>query len=172
MFLVVQNLGLADTIWAMIIPSAISMYNVVVVRTYIQSSIPFELQEAAFIDGCSDFRLLVSIILPSAIPVIAVMTLFYGVGHWNDYFNALIYLNKRELMPLQIVLRDILLLNQQNSELMQSSSLSVEELAYRTKLAETMKYSIIVIASVPILCLYPFIQRYFIKGVMVGALKG
>ncbi|GBG08592.1 sugar ABC transporter permease [Paenibacillus sp. MY03] len=165
-YLLVKNLGMNNTIWAMLIPGAIATYNLIVMRSFFQNSIPNELQESAWMDGCNFFRMLWSIILPLSKPILAVMVLFYGVGHWNAYFNALIYLKDRELFPLQLILREILILNQDD---MGGGDVGMTE---RVMLAESIKYSVIIISSVPVLLLYPFIQRYFVKGVMIGSIKG
>jgi putative aldouronate transport system permease protein len=167
-YLVVQNLGMIDSIWAMVIPGAIATYNVIVMRTFFQSSIPWELQEAALIDGCSNFRLFLRIILPLSKPIIAVMVLFYAVGHWNSFFSALIYLNRDQLYPLQIILREILIQNQSAIDI----GLTDFEMVKQIMLAESMKYAVIVIASLPVIVMYPFVQKYFVKGVMVGSIKG
>lgn len=165
-YLVVKSLNIPDTIWAMIIPSAIATYNLLVMRAYFQNSIPYEMTESAAIDGCSDMKMLVKIILPLAVPILAVVTLFYAVGHWNAFFNALIYLRKQHLFPLQIILREILLMN--TLDFANDSAGMYEKVMQ----GEAMKYAIILIASAPMLFLYPFVQKYFIKGIMVGALKG
>ncbi|AEE97140.1 MAG: putative aldouronate transport system permease protein [Clostridiales bacterium] len=167
-YLIIRDLGLIDNFWVMVLPGAISIYNVIIMRTYFQSSIPFELQESAMLDGCSNWRILWSIILPLSMPIIAVMVLFYGVGHWNSYFDALIYLRDQAKYPLQLVLRKILVQNQMQ-QLMNSAS---ESIAQQQVLAEGIKYATIVVASVPVLIIYPFLQRYFVKGVMIGAIKG
>ncbi|MEC0239983.1 carbohydrate ABC transporter permease [Paenibacillus dokdonensis] len=167
-YLIVQNLGMIDTIWAMVIPSAIATYNVIVMRTFFQSSIPWELQEAALIDGCSNFKLFLKIILPLSKPIIAVMVLFYAVGHWNSFFNALIYLDRDHLYPLQIILREILIQNQSAMD----NAVTDFEMVNQIMLAESMKYAVIVIASLPVIVMYPFVQKYFVKGVMVGSIKG
>lgn len=165
-YLLVKSLGMNNTIWAMLIPGAIATYNLIVMRSFFQNSIPNELQESAWMDGCNFFRMLWSIILPLSKPILAVMVLFYGVGHWNAYFNALIYLKDRDLYPLQLILREILILNQDD---MGGGDIGMSE---RVMLAESIKYSVIIISSVPVLLLYPFIQRYFVKGVMIGSIKG
>ncbi len=168
-FLLMSNtLHLLDTIWAMILPSAISVWNVIIVRTYFQTSIPQELSEAAMVDGCSDFKLLVRIILPLSMPVLAVMVLFYGVARWNSFFDALIYLSNKELFPLQLILRSILVQNTMSEDMVAE----VDSLANRQVMAETIKYALIVVASAPIIAVYPFLQKYFVKGIMVGAIKG
>ena len=165
-YLLVRQLGLYDTIWAMILPTGITTYNMLVMKSFFQSSIPIELKEAAHLDGCNDLRTLLLVVLPLSGPIMAVMVLFYAVAHWNEYFNALIYLRNRSLMPLQVILREILL---QNQELAAGDGTGLYE---RMMAAETMKYAIIIIASVPVICLYPLVQRHFVKGVMVGAIKG
>lgn len=168
-YLLVQNLGMVNTFWAMVIPNAIATYNVIIMRSFFQMSIPWELQEAALIDGCTNFKLFLKVILPLSKPIIAVMVLFYAVGHWNAYFNALIYLQDDKLYPLQLVLRSILI---QNQSAYLDNSGSTFGLADQVLLAESMKYAVIIIASIPVLVLYPFIQKHFVKGVMIGSIKG
>jgi ABC-type glycerol-3-phosphate transport system permease component len=165
-FLVVNRLGLVDTIWAMVIPNAISTFNLIIMRTYFQNSIPEELFESAALDGCGNFRFLIRIALPLSKPILAVLVLYYAVGHWNSYFNALIYLRSSERISLQLALRSILLANQISSG---SGGDGFGEMA---KIGMTVKYAVIVISSLPVVILYPFIQKYFIKGIMVGAIKG
>ncbi|MBO4379342.1 MAG: carbohydrate ABC transporter permease [Clostridia bacterium] len=166
-FLLVKGLGLVDSFWAMIVIGAVNAYNFIICRSFIQNSIPEELQEAGRIDGCNDFALCARIVLPLSGPIIAVLTLYYGLEHWNGYFNAMLYLNRRELQPLQIFLREILLQDQTIDLSMDLESLQEIELIKRV-----MKYSLIIIASLPMLILYPFLQRFFSKGVMIGAIKG
>jgi len=166
-YLLIKNLGMVDTIWALMIPGAIATYNLIVMRTYFQSSIPWELQEAAHIDGCSNMRLLLNIILPLSKPIIAVMVLFYAVGHWNSYFNALIYIRNEALYPLQLVLREILLISQSAS--IDGGSVGLEQ---KIMLAESIKYAVILVSSLPVLVMYPFVQKHFVKGVMIGSVKG
>lgn len=165
-YLLVKNLGLLDTMWALIIPGAIATYNLIVMRTYFQTSIPWELQEAAHIDGCSNWRLLLNIILPLSKPILAVMVLFYAVGHWNSYFNSLIYIRNEARYPLQLVLREILLVSQSDAV---DANVGLEN---KVLLAESVKYAVIMISSLPILIMYPFVQRHFVKGVMIGSIKG
>ncbi|MCM3699511.1 carbohydrate ABC transporter permease [Paenibacillus macerans] len=165
-YLLVKDLGMVDTMWALIVPGAISTYNLIVMRTYFQSSIPWELQEAAHMDGCSNWRLLVSIILPLSKPILAVMVLFYAVGHWNSFFNALIYIRSEELYPLQLVLREILLISQSDAV---DGLVGMED---KVLLAESIKYAVIIVSSLPVLIMYPFVQRHFVKGVMIGSIKG
>ncbi|MCI8622708.1 MAG: carbohydrate ABC transporter permease [Provencibacterium sp.] len=167
-FLLVRNLGLYNTYWAIILPGAVSVYNVVVARTYFQTNIPDELYEAADLDGCGDIGFIVRIVLPLSAPILAVLTMFYAVGHWNSYFSPMIYLTDKKLFTLQLVLRNILIANQTDSEMMKD----VEAMARQEGLAELLKYALIVVASVPMLIIYPFIQKHFVKGVMIGALKG
>lgn len=167
-YLLLRDLKMLNTVWAILIPGAISVYNMIVARTFIQSNIPAELSEAASIDGCSDFRYFFEILLPLSKAILAVLALFYAVGHWNSYFNAMIYLRDPSLFPLQIVLREILILNQIDPSMMLDPS-QQERLE---GMADLLKYSLIVVATVPIMCVYPFVQKYFIKGVMIGSLKG
>ncbi|MFD0696320.1 carbohydrate ABC transporter permease [Paenibacillus sp. GCM10027628] len=165
-YLIVKSLGMVDTMWAVIIPGAIATYNLIVMRTYFQTSIPWEIQEAAHIDGCSNWKLLTHVILPLSKPILAVMILFYAVGHWNSYFNALIYIRSKDLYPLQLVMREMLLISQADS--FDSSAGLVDKVL----LAESIKYVVIIISSLPVLVMYPFVQRHFVKGVMIGSLKG
>ncbi|MFE5321727.1 carbohydrate ABC transporter permease [Paenibacillus sp. NPDC056579] len=164
-FLLVKSLGLMDSIWALIIPGAIGTWNLIIMRTAFQG-IPDSLVESAHIDGAHDFIILFKIILPLALPTIAVMVLYYGVGHWNAWFGAMIYLRNRELWPLQLALREILISN--STDEMMSGTVAQD----RAAIGETIKYATIMVATLPILAAYPFLQKYFVKGVMVGALKG
>ena len=166
-YLVVKNLHITDTIWGILLPSAISVWNLIVTRTYIQSNIPDELYESASLDGCSDIKFLIRIVVPLSTPILAVITLLYAVGRWNSFFDALIYLNKITMMPLQIVLRDILI----NGGL-SDMALDASQQEYALKMKYLLQYALIIVSSVPLLLLYPFIQRYFIKGIMIGAIKG
>lgn len=167
-FLLVKSLGLYDTRMALIIPTALSVWNMIITRTYFQTSIPEELYEASCLDGCSDLRYIVSVVLPLSKPILAVIGMYYAVGHWNSYFNALIYLKTQQLYPLQIVLRNILINYSVNSEIVYDIHL----LEKQREVSELLRYSVIVVASVPVLMLYPFVQKYFVKGVMIGSLKG
>ncbi|MFF2886124.1 carbohydrate ABC transporter permease [Paenibacillus sp. NPDC057967] len=166
-YLLVKDLGMVNTMWALIVPGAIATYNLIVMRTYFQSSIPWELQEAAHMDGCSNWRLLFSIILPLSKPILAVMVLFYAVGHWNSFFPALIYLRDEALHPLQLVLREILLIS--NSSAVEGGSVGLEK---QILLAESIKFAVIIVSTLPVLIMYPFVQRHFVKGVMIGSIKG
>ena len=168
LYLLVKNLGLRDTRWAMILPNAIGVWNVIVARTFLQNSIGDELYDAAQIDGCNDLRFLFQMVFPLSGSIVAVMTLFYAVWIWNSYFDALIYLDSQRLFPLQIVLRNILIMNQVDISMMND----IEALARKQGLAEIIKYALIVVASIPLLMIYPFVQKYFVKGVMVGSVKG
>lgn len=163
-FLLVNSLGMVDTIWGLIMPGAISTTNMIIMRTYFQNSIPDTLHEAAVLDGCNYTRYLLRIVLPLSMPIIAVVGLYYAVGHWNMYFDALIYLRSTDKQNLQLVLRSILLANQVNS-----GDGSFSESA---KLGVTIKYAVIVVSCIPMMIAYPFVQRFFVKGVMIGALKG
>jgi putative aldouronate transport system permease protein len=167
-YLTVKNLGLLNTRWALIVPQALSVWYLIVTITYLRTSIPGDLLEAAQLDGCSDLQYLVHIILPLSSPILAVLALFYAVEHWNQYFAALVYLTDKDLFPLQIVLRDILVRNQVDL------TLFVDIQTYEAKEAMRilLRYALIVVASVPVLVIYPFVQSYFVKGVMIGALKG
>ena len=168
-YLLVRDLGLLNTVWAMLIPGAMSVYNVIIARTYIQSSVPHELYESASLDGCTDFRYLWQIVLPLSKPIIAVLTLWYAVGHWNSYFNAMIYLRDQSLAPLQIVLRNILIVEDMDSLEMMNNINNFLDKQYMKNLYQ---YSLIIVASAPVMMLYPFIQKYFVKGIMLGSLKG
>ncbi|HIQ58473.1 MAG TPA: carbohydrate ABC transporter permease [Candidatus Merdivicinus intestinavium] len=168
MFLWIQKLHLYDTYWALILPGAVGVYNMIIARTFFQTSIPYDLYESASLDGCSDVRYLLSIVIPLAKPILAVLVMYYGVGYWNQYFNAMIYLANADKMPLQVVLRNIILQNQIDP----STMVDVDQMLQKQGLSELLKYSLIVVSSVPMLILYPFIQKHFVKGVMIGALKG
>lgn len=168
LYLQVKALGLMNSWMSLILPGAISTFNLIIMRTYFQTSIPFEIQEAATIDGCSNIGILMRIILPLSGPIIAVIGLYYAVTHWNAYFSALLYIQNRKLYPLQLFLREVLVINSQNN-LMDTGS---QEMAARAMRGETMKYSIIVLSSLPMLILYPFVQKFFVKGVMIGSVKG
>jgi ABC-type sugar transport system, permease component len=164
-YILVSSLGMLDTRWALIIPGLISTWNLIIMRTNFQQ-IPESLEESAKIDGAGEFTILFKIIIPLSIPIISVMVLFYGVAHWNSWANALMYIKNKNLYPLQLVLREILILNSVND--MMEGSQDAREFA----MIEIIKYAAVIVATVPILVLYPFIQKYFTKGVMVGAIKG
>jgi putative aldouronate transport system permease protein len=173
-YILVKQLGMLDTVWAMVLPQAMSVFNMIITRTFFQTNIPEELYESAKMDGCSDFGMFFKIALPLSKSIIAVMALFYGVWHWNQFFSALIYLTHKQLFPLQLVLRNILLLNEALS-MANMDSMTADEMdavAKKVLMAESMKYALIFIASFPVLVAYPFAQKYFVKGVMIGSLKG
>ncbi|MNI16846.1 L-arabinose transport system permease protein AraQ [compost metagenome] len=167
-YLVVKELGMIDTRWSLIIPGALAVMNMIIARTYFQTTIPDELLEAAQMDGCSDFTFVRKIVLPLSGPIIAVIALFYAVGHWNQYFNAMLYLKHQELYPIQLVLRDILVQNEVDASMITD----VADQAARDGLRELLKFSLIVVSTLPVLIIYPFIQRHFVKGMMIGSLKG
>lgn len=166
-YMVVRNLGMLNTIWAMVIPGAVSVWNVIIARTFFQTSVPDELREAAFLDGCSNTGYFLRILVPLSKPIIAVITLFTVVGIWNSYFDALIYLNDKSLYPLQLVLREFLIQSQPTSTM----NTDVSSYIAQEHLAELIKYGAIIAASIPLLILYPFLQRFFAKGALVGSLK-
>lgn len=172
-YILVNNLGLTNTMWALILPGAASVYNIVVTRTFFQSSIPDELTEAAIMDGATNFKIFTAVILPLAKPIVAVMALFYGVGHWNQYFQALLYIDDRSKYPLQMVLREILVLQDlsSNPSTMMSEA-TAEYLNQQQNLSAIIKYGVMIVATLPIIMVYPFLQKYFVKGVMLGSLKG
>ena len=167
-YLVVKNLHMLDTRWAMILPGAVAVFQVIVARTFFQTTIPDEIAEAAELDGCSDIRFITSIVIPLSKPILAVLTLMYAVGHWNAYFDALIFLKSPNLFPLQIVLRNILILNTIDPTMVSK----VDQMLAQQGLKDLLKYSLIVVASAPVLIIYPFVQKHFVKGVMIGSLKG
>ncbi|WNQ10569.1 carbohydrate ABC transporter permease [Paenibacillus aurantius] len=167
-YLLVKNLGMINTIWAMVIPSAAGVFNIIIVRTFFQITIPEEMREAAFIDGSSNTKFFLQMVLPLSKPIIAVMVLYHVVGFWNGFFDALIYLSDQAKYPLQLVLRNILVQNQVNSSMM----VDVESYAAKLRVTELIKYGVIIVASLPLLVLYPFLQRYFVKGVLIGSIKG
>ena len=169
-YLLVRNVGLYNSMWALILPSCVSMYNVIIMRSYFSNSLPFELQEAAMIDGCSNVSMLLRIVLPLSTPVLAVILLYHAVGYWNMYFSALIYLADADKYPLQMVLRDILI-STQITEMMDTAE-SAESMIQQALLANSIKYALIVVSSVPVIVIYPFLQKYFEKGIMLGAVKG
>lgn len=167
-YILMRDLRLLNSVWVMLLPGAISVTNMIITRTFIQTTIPESVAEAATIDGCSPARYFVSFVLPLSKTIIAVISMYYAVGHWNDYFRAFLYLNRRELYPLQLFLREILVNSQFDSSLMNDP----EAAQALQGLADTLKYVIIVVATLPLMCVYPFIQKYFVKGVMIGSVKG
>lgn len=167
-YILVRNLHLMNTMWAMVLPGAISAYNLIIARTFIQSNIPKELHEAAEMDGCGDIKFFLKIVLPLSGAVIAVLVLFYGVANWNSYFNAMLYLNDKDKYSLPIVLKQILISSQIDPSTVTNPELQMQI----ARIANVIKYSLIVVAMVPIAIIYPFIQKYFVKGVMIGSIKG
>jgi putative aldouronate transport system permease protein len=168
-YMIMKNLNLLDTRLIMVVSGAVSTYNLIIARTFFISGVPKEVEEAALIDGCSIFRTFISIVLPLSKAVIGVLALYYGVAHWNSYFNALIYLSDNDKYPLQLIQRAILISNQQKA----SMALENEEMMQvQQRVANLIKYSVIVVSSLPVLVAYPFLQKYFAKGVMVGSVKG
>jgi putative aldouronate transport system permease protein len=170
-YMVVRNLHLINTPFVLVIIGAINVYNLIITRTFLESSIPYEFYEAAIIDGCSHFKYFFAVIVPLSKAVVSVILLYYAVGHWNEYFSALLYLNSDNLRPLQIILRNILIMN----DTFQGGISSSMAGGYGNELLEyvdQIKFAIIIVSTLPILCVYPFIQKYFEKGVMIGAIKG
>lgn len=163
-FLMMKSFGLVDSRWALILPGAISTYNMIIMRTSFQG-VPASLEESARIDGANDFTIMSKIIVPLSLPVMAVITLYYAVGHWNAFFGAVVYLRTKKLYPLQLILREVLISNSTDSMMTDTGS------ADKAGLREIIKYATIIVSTVPILCLYPFLQKYFVKGVMIGSLK-
>lgn len=164
-FINIKELGLYNSLWSLILPGAISTYNLIIMRTSFEG-IPASLEEAAFLDGAGHLSIIWNVIIPLSKAIIAVMILYYGVGYWNSWFNASIYLNDRTKYPLQLVLREILLQN--DTATMTQGATAADDYS----IAESIKYAVVVVSTLPILCIYPFLQKYFVKGVMVGAVKG
>ncbi|MBQ8815461.1 MAG: carbohydrate ABC transporter permease [Lachnospiraceae bacterium] len=168
-YVLVRELGLMNTRWSLMLPGAMSVYNMIVCRTFIQTNIPDELLEAAQIDGCRDSQFFFRVVLPLSKPIIAVLALWYGVSHWNAYFNAFLYLKNQDLYPLQIFLKELLVQSEQmgETEMVLGNSGSISQNLY-----VTLKYCVIIISTLPLFCVYPFVQKHFQKGVMVGSVKG
>ncbi len=174
-YLNVNNMGLVNTRFYILISGLVSVYNVIVARTFFANTIPWELQEAAFLDGCSNFKLFTRIIVPLSAPITVVLALYYGVGHWNQYMTPLIYLKDRIKYPLQVILREILTMGNFSTEALAGGGYSAAELEALNSMANVanqMKFAIIVVATVPMLAIYPWLQKYFQKGVMIGSVKG
>ncbi|WP_341833422.1 carbohydrate ABC transporter permease [Paenibacillus pectinilyticus] len=167
-YLLVSKLGLLDTMWALILPSAASVWNIIITRTYFQSTIPDELMEAAIMDGCSDFRFFFSVALPLSKVIITVMALFYGIAQWNSFFDPLIYLKTESKLPLQLILRNLLIMNETANRMVNDPV----SLAQKQRIAEQIKYGVIIASCLPLMIAYPFLQKYFTKGVMIGSIKG
>ncbi|GIO27087.1 carbohydrate ABC transporter permease [Ornithinibacillus bavariensis] len=170
-YLVVKSLGMVDTMWAIVIPGAIGAWSLLVARTFFQQTIPDQLVEASKIDGASDFYLFIKVVLPLSLPIIAVMALFHAVALWNQYFNALIYLSNENLYPLQLILRQILILNEVSASSAASLAGGAQSFAEQVKTASLVKYAVIIVSALPLLIVYPFLQRFFVKGVLIGSVK-
>ena len=169
-YLLVSNLGLLNTRWSVILPGALNVYNMIIARQFFASNIPTELLEASQLDGCSDFQFIFRVVVPLSGAIVAVLGLFFAVGHWNAYFSALLYIGDRKKYPLQVFLREILIQNTIDASM--TGSVSIEDEVVKQGLEDLLKYSLIIVASVPVLIIYPFVQKYFVKGVMIGSLKG
>jgi putative aldouronate transport system permease protein len=172
-YFLMRDLNLVNNPLAMIIPSGASVMNIIITRTFFASTIPAELEDSAEIDGCSPLRCFIRIVVPLSKSIIAIIALYYAVGHWNSYFNAMIYLSNRKYFPLQLFLREILISQQMILQMMESGSADdASTVIAQMKLAETMKYATMIVSSLPLLAAYPFLQRYFVKGLMIGSIKG
>ncbi|PWV99317.1 carbohydrate ABC transporter membrane protein 2 (CUT1 family) [Paenibacillus cellulosilyticus] len=166
-YLVVKDLGMTNTMWALIIPNAVSAFHLIIARTFFETNIPKELLEASQVEGSSDFRFFTRIVLPLSRPIIAVLALFSIASLWNSYFPALIYLRDRSLYPLQLILREMLIMN----EVQQGAAIDADDLADMQRLAGLMKNAVIIVSSLPMLMIYPFVQKHFVKGMMIGSIK-
>lgn len=171
-YILIKNMHMLNTIWAMIIPGAVSTYNMIMCKSFFEMNIPKELNEAAAVDGCDDLKFFVKIVLPLSGSLIAVMTLFFAVGHWNTYFNGLIYLTDEKKFSLQMVLQQILVNQSMNNVDQSLVALNDTAAMQQKKLADSIKYGVVIVGSLPVLILYPFVQKYFVKGIMIGAIKG
>ncbi|MYL46719.1 ABC transporter permease subunit [Virgibacillus halodenitrificans] len=169
-YLLIKSLGMVDTIWAIVIPNVVGAWSILVARAFFQQSIPDQLVEASKIDGASDFYIFAKIVLPLSLPIIAVMALFHAVSLWNQYFIALIYLSDQNLYPLQLILREILVVNEIGADGGGEAGLA-ESLVNQVKTAGLVKYAVIIVSSLPLLIVYPFLQRFFVKGVLIGSVK-
>ncbi|WP_127583818.1 carbohydrate ABC transporter permease [Paenibacillus koleovorans] len=170
-YLLIKNLGMMDSWLSIVLPNAIGIWSIIVTRTFFTMNIPHELQEAAEIDGCHLFGVFFRIALPLAGPIIAVMSLFHAVGLWNQYFAAMMYLSDRELFPLQLILREILILQEMNTAMLMSGD-QLDTLAEQARISDILKYAVMIVSALPLLIVYPFLQRFFVKGVLIGSLKG
>lgn len=166
-YLLVRSLKLYNTMWALILPGAVSTWNLIVARTFFQQTIPDELEEAAELDGCGDTAFFLRVVLPLSSSIIAVLVLFYAVSHWNSYYNALLYLSSSSKYPLQLVLRNILIVNTLDDMVNDVATQAAQQ-----RMGDLIKYGMIIVSSLPLLILYPFLQKYFVHGVMIGAIKG
>lgn len=174
-FLLLQSLNMFNTVWALVLPGATGLFNIVMTRTFFQQTIPRSMEEAAIIDGASDFAIFFRIILPLSGPIIAVMALFFGVAHWNNWFNAMLFIRERSAWPLQMVLREILV--QQDLASMPDAGIGMDAtqaqlIMMRQQMAQVIRYGVIVVSTLPVIMVYPFLQKYFVKGVMIGSVKG
>ncbi|WP_135553147.1 carbohydrate ABC transporter permease [Paenibacillus cymbidii] len=170
-YLLVKQLGMMDSLWAIVVPNAVGIWAIVVTRTFFAANVPQELQEAAEIDGCRLFGVFFRIVLPLSGPIIAVMSLFHAVGLWNQYFAAMMYLSNRDLFPLQLILREILILQEMNTTMLMSGD-QLDSLSEQARIADILKYAVMIVSALPLLIAYPFLQRFFVKGVLIGSLKG
>lgn len=170
LYLLLKDLHILNTVWSVLLPSAASIWNIIITRTFFETTIPQGLEEAAEIDGCNVFQKFFRIIIPLSAPIIAVMALFYGVARWNSYFNEMIFLNNRNMFPLQVFLREILIITQMNTS--NTSMADAVSMAEQVRIAGVVKYAVMIVSTLPIICVYPFVQRFFVKGVMVGSIKG
>ncbi len=173
-YLLVKNLGLLNSVWSLVLPGAISTWNLIITRTFLASTIPNELEDAAQIDGCNNVRFFVSIVLPNSSTIIAVIGLFYAVGHWLSYWNAMLYITKQEMYPLQLVLRDILLKAEVALQSAQESgdAEAATAVVQLLRISESVKYIVVIAGTLPLLIVFPFVEKYFVKGVMIGSVKG
>ena len=171
-YIVVRNVGFLDSVWALVVPVAISVYNMIIARTFFKTTLPSELLEAAKIDGCGNAMFFFKVALPLSSAIIAILVLFYGMGHWNNYFSALLYINDPQKYPLQLVLRTILVQNQMQLTQAMPTLDQLEQMERQRMIAELMKYSLIIVSSIPALIMYPLVQKHFVKGVMIGSVKG
>lgn len=171
-YIIVRSTGILNTWWSLILPGCLGVYNMIVGRTFFKTNIPMELMEAAKLDGCGNTKFFIYVVLPLSGAITAILCLYYGVGHWNSYFSALIYIQKRELWPLQLELRNILVMNTSVATKQVMTEAELLEKKRLDALKEMMKYSLIIISSIPVLIIYPFVQKHFVKGVMIGSVKG
>lgn len=167
-YILIRDLGFIDSIWALVLPGAVPVYNMIVARTFIQNSIPDELLEAARIDGCNNTGFFLRIVLPLSKAILAVLAIYSLVAHWNSYFSAMLYINSQDKMPLQIILKQILVANTLTSDML----LDPELMEAKAEVADVLKYALIVVSTAPIMLIYPFMQKYFVQGMMIGSLKG
>ncbi|GHU65851.1 sugar ABC transporter permease [Clostridia bacterium] len=170
MYMLIQSLGMIDSLWSLMIPNAVGAWNVIITKTFFENTIPDDLYDAANIDGCSDLRTFWSIVLPLSKPIVAIMVLYSAVGLWNNYFDSMIYLQSSSKFPLQLVLRNIMTSSTIQASMTNFSSM--EDNRARLAMIEVMKYAVIVLSSLPMIAIYPFVQKYFVKGIMIGAVKG